>query len=192
MRDRNLYPKGAAKRDEILGVTLEIFGREGERATTLRRVAGESGISLTGLMHYFASKDDLLTEVLRAGDEAAEARYRSPGAESDPGEFLARALTANAANLPRIRLYVTLAAASIDPAHPAHAYFRKRFALLRDGIAEHVVTEQGEGRAAPGLDPRFAASALIAASDGIQLQWLSDPSIDMAAHVRRVWRALLA
>ncbi|MFC8228342.1 TetR/AcrR family transcriptional regulator [Streptomyces sp. NPDC057287] len=192
MRERNLYPKGAAKRDEILRATLEIFGREGERATTLRRVAGECGISLTGLMHYFTSKDDLLTEVLRAGDEAAEARYRSPGAVSDPGEFLARALTANAANSPRVRLYVTLAAASTDPAHPAHAYFRKRFALLRDGIAEHVVTEQREGRAPAGLDPRFAASALIAASDGIQLQWLSDPSIDMAAHIRGVWGALLA
>ncbi|MGW4050192.1 TetR/AcrR family transcriptional regulator [Streptomyces sp. NPDC004779] len=191
MTTRNPYPKGVAKREEILRVTLEIFGRGGERDTTLRTVAKESGISLTGLMHYFASKDHLLTEVLRASDRAAEERFHSQGSASDPGDFLARALTANAAGGARIRLYVTLAAASTDPAHPAHAYFEERFALLRTTIAAHIAEEQRAGRAAPGIDPHFTASALVAASDGIQLQWLSDPGIDMAAHVRRVWSILV-
>ncbi|RFC70697.1 TetR/AcrR family transcriptional regulator [Streptomyces sp. AcE210] len=192
MKARSSYPKGVAKREEILKVTLEIFGREGERNTTLRMVAKESDISLTGLMHYFESKDHLLTEVLRASDHAAEARFRAPDAVRDPGEFLAKALTVNAANAARVRLYVTLAAASTDPAHPAHAYFKERFALLRTTIAEHLAAEQQAGRAALGLDPDFTASALVAASDGIQLQWLSDPGIDMADHVRRVWRMLTA
>ncbi|GAA1284522.1 MULTISPECIES: TetR/AcrR family transcriptional regulator [Streptomyces] len=190
MTVRNSYPKGVAKREEILKVTLEIFGREGERNTTLRMVAKESHISLTGLMHYFESKDHLLTEVLRANDRAAEARFRDPDVARDPGEFLAKALTANAANSARVRLYVTLAAASTDPAHPAHTYFRERFALLRTTIAEHLTAEQRAGRASPGLDPHFTASALVAATDGIQLQWLSDPDIDMADHVRGVWRML--
>lgn len=190
MKARSSYPKGVAKREEILKVTLEIFGREGERNTTLRTVAKESGISLTGLMHYFESKDHLLTEVLRASDRAAQARFHDPEAMRDPGEFLARALTANAANSARVRLYVTLAAASTDAAHPAHTYFSERFALLRSTIAEHLTAEQRAGRASPGLDPHFTASALVAASDGIQLQWLSDPGIDMADQVRRVWRML--
>ena len=190
MTARNSYPKGVAKREEILRVTLEIFGREGERNTTLRMVAKESHISLTGLMHYFESKDHLLTEVLLANDRAAEARFNDPDVVLDPGEFLARALTVNAANSARVRLYVTLAAASTDPAHPAHTYFRERFALLRATIAEHLAAEQRAGRADPGLDPHFTASALVAASDGIQLQWLSDPDIDMAEHVRRVWQML--
>ena len=41
-------------------------------------------------------------------------------------------------------------------------------------------------------DAEFAATALIAAADGIQIQWMSDRSIDMGAHVRAVWAALLA
>ncbi|MCF3120452.1 TetR/AcrR family transcriptional regulator [Streptomyces arenae] len=192
MTTRSSYPKGVAKREEILRVTLEVFGREGERNTTLRTVAKESRISLTGLMHYFESKDHLLTEVLRANDQAAEARFHGPRAAPDPGEFLARALTVNAAHSARVRLYVALAAASTDPAHPAHAYFRDRFALLRATITEHLTAEQRAGRVSSGLDPHFIASALVAASDGIQLQWLSDPGIDMADHVRRVWRTLLA
>lgn len=193
MKAKSSYAKGVAKRDEILRVTLEIFGREGARNTTLRTVAKESGISLTGLMHYFDSKDHLLTEVLRASDRAAETRYRAPGAVRDPGEFLALALTANTIDTARARLYITLAAAAAtDQDHPAHAYFRDRFARLRATIAEHLTAEEAAGRIAPGLDPGFTASAIVAASDGIMVQWLSDPAIDMADHVRRVWRALTA
>ncbi|MFD4830499.1 TetR/AcrR family transcriptional regulator [Streptomyces uncialis] len=192
MKAKSSYAKGAAKREEILQVTLEIFGREGARNTTLRTVAKESGISLTGLMHYFDSKDHLLTEVLRASDRAAEARYRAPHAVRDPGEFLALALSANTDDTARARLYITLLAASTDPAHPAHAYFRERFARLRATIAEHLAAEEAAGRITPGLDPGFTASAIVAASDGIMVQWLSDPAIDMADHVRRVWRALTA
>ncbi|MFH8376853.1 TetR/AcrR family transcriptional regulator [Streptomyces cyaneofuscatus] len=186
MRAKNAYAKGVAKREEILRTTLEIFGREGERNTTLRTVAKESGISLTGLMHYFESKDHLLTEVLRASDRAAEARFYAPDAVRDPGEFLARALTANAENAARARLYVTLVAASTDPAHPAHAYFEERYARLRATIVAHVKSEQLPYRD----DPDFIAAALVSASDGIMLQWLSDPAINMAEHVRRVWRTL--
>lgn len=187
MKTKTSYAKGVAKREEILRATLEIFGREGVRNTTLRAVAKESGISLTGLMHYFESKDHLLTEVLRASDRAAEARFYAPDAVRDPGEFLARALTANAENAARARLYVTLVAASTDPAHPAHAYFEERYARLRATIVAHLKSEQ-----LPYLDPDFTASALVAASDGIMLQWLNDPAIDMADHVRRVWRTLTA
>ncbi|MFE5326007.1 TetR/AcrR family transcriptional regulator [Embleya sp. NPDC056575] len=192
MKAKTSYPKGVAKREEILRTTLEIFGREGERATTLRTVARESGISLTGLMHYFTSKDLLLTEVLRASDQAAEARFHDPETIRDPGEFLALALTANAANAARVRLYVTLVAAATDPAHPAHAYLEERYALLRATIAEHIEAERQAGRMGPDIDPHFTASALVAATDGIQLQWLSDPTVDMADHVRRVWRSLTA
>ncbi|MGW5867855.1 TetR/AcrR family transcriptional regulator [Streptomyces sp. NPDC055239] len=190
MTTKNSYAKGVAKREEILRTTLEIFGREGERNTTLRTVAKESGISLTGLMHYFDSKDHLLIEVLRASDRGAEVRFYAPDAVRDPGELLAAALTANSENAARARLYVTLVAAATDPAHPAHAYFKERFARLRTAIADHLAAEERAGRTRPGIDPDFTASAIVAASDGIMLQWLSDPGIDMADHVRRVWRML--
>ncbi|MFI6300008.1 TetR/AcrR family transcriptional regulator [Nonomuraea sp. NPDC050790] len=191
MNERGAYPKGVAKREEILRITLEIFGREGERNTTLRMIAKEGGISLTGLMHYFDSKDHLLLEVLRAGDEAADKRFNSPGAARDPGEFLAAAMAENARNPPKVRLYLALAAASTDPGHPAHAYFKERFIRIRQAIADHVEAEQREGRADPALDPSLLATALLAVTDGVQLQWLSDPAIDMADTVRRMWRAML-
>jgi hypothetical protein len=50
---------------------------------------------------------------------------------------------------------------------------------------------QAAGTVPAHVDAEFAAAALIAAADGIQIQWMSDRSIDMGAHVRAVWERLL-
>ena len=75
-----------------------------------------------------------------------------------------------------------------------HDGFESSEYMLRDIAA--VWRENGIGveliRGCPAhVDPEFVATALIAAADGIQIQWMSDPSIDMGEHMRRVWECLL-
>lgn len=168
-------------------MALEVFGREGMAGSSLRTIAKESGLSLTGLMHYFPSRDHLLTEVLREVDDRAEAAYAESGAAIDVGEYLAAVMDVNAAEPARVTLYVALLVAAAEPGHPAAAFFADRFARLREVIAV-MVTEQGGP--ASGLDPDFVATSIVAAADGIQNQWLHDRSIDMGAHVRRTWALL--
>ena len=74
MSPKGPYPKGVAKREEILRTALEIFSREGYRGTSLREVARSCGLSLPGLMHYFDSKEDLLAAILKKRDEDDFAR----------------------------------------------------------------------------------------------------------------------
>ena len=62
-----------------------------------------------------------------------------------------------------------------DPDHPAHEYFLDRSARLRESIADSFGAE--ERRSA--LDPDTLARVIQAASDGLQLQWMIDPSVDM-------------
>src|SRR5690606_34890934 len=69
MAARGAYRKGIEKREEILRLALEVLAREGYRGTTIRDVADAVGLSQTGLLHYFGSKDELLTAVLRRRDE---------------------------------------------------------------------------------------------------------------------------
>ncbi|MCZ4499676.1 MAG: TetR family transcriptional regulator [Marmoricola sp.] len=186
------YPKGVAKRAEILRVALEVFAREGMAGSSLRTIAKESGLSLTGLMHYFPSRDDLLTEVLREVDDRAEAAYAELGATIDVGDYLARVMDVNAAEPARVTLYVALLVAATEPGHPAAAFFADRFVRLREVIAAMVVEKRSTGGQGglSDLDPDFVAAAIVAAADGIQNQWLHDRSIDMGAHVRRTWELL--
>lgn len=89
-----------------------------------------------------------------------------------------------------VRLYAIMTAESIDPSHPAHEFFRDRYDRVRRRLAEHVRKDQSGGRLAPDLDPDEVAVEVLALMDGMQVQWLLDPSLDMCAVLERHLRRL--
>lgn len=187
------YAKGEVKRREILAAALAVLERDGEAGASMRVIAKEADISLAGLMHYFPTRDVLLTEIQRDADSKVEEWYGNSITEIDPGELLAQAMLDKASKPGSGTVYLSLAAAAaVDPAHPAGAYLRERYEKIRTLIAEHVRSRQADNAIPAHVDPEFVATALIAAADGIQIQWMSDPSIDMGEHMRRVWERLLA
>jgi AcrR family transcriptional regulator len=187
------YAKGAEKHAEILAATEKLLDLEGEAGTSMRTVAAEANISLTGLVHYFPNRDLLMTAVQRAADEKFLELLAAAGPDSDPGELLIEVMTDKARRPGAGTVYLSLAAAAaVDPAHPAADYLRDRYQRLRDGIAGFVRSRRAAGDIPATVDPVFAAVALIAAADGIQIQWMYDRSIDMGGHVRTVWHRLLA
>jgi AcrR family transcriptional regulator len=192
MASAGVYAKGVAKREEILRAALQVLDRQGNAGTTMRAVAAEAGLSLAGLMHYFPSRDLLLTEVLVSLDREAEAVYLERGQQFGPGELLAERMELNQREPVRARLYVMLiAAATADPNHPAAQWFRERFELFRTVVAQHVRDQQARGEVPKHVDADHAARSLLAAADGIQNQWLYDRTIDMGAYLRTTWRQLL-
>ena len=50
-----------------------------------------------------------------------------------------------------------------------------------------VRDEQAAGNIDPDLDPDRISNLFLAAADGLQTQWMLDPSIDMADHVAYLW-----
>ena len=58
-------------RERILDAALELMGRQGASATSMRRLATESGVQVAAIYHYFASKGELLDAVV------AERQYGS-------------------------------------------------------------------------------------------------------------------
>lgn len=187
MARRGPYEKGEAKREEILHVALEIFAQEGYRGTSLRKVAARCNLSLPGLMHYFNSKEDLLTQVLRARDVSARARHAEfKGAETY------RSIIQEGANTPGlVELFVSMAAAASDTDHPAHALFAERYTEIRQQITDYLCRRIAEGAVRSDLPPERIATILVALADGIQLQWLTDRAVDMQEPIDDVM-ALLA
>jgi len=186
MAKRGPYEKGEAKRSEILHAALEIFAAEGYRGTSLRKVAAKCNLSLPGLMHYFDSKEDLLTQVLRMRDETARVRQVE---RDDPKSY--REIIREGANTPGlVELFVSMAAAASDPAHPAHAHFAERYPVLRERVADFVRARADEGRINTSIPPERLAVLFIAVADGIQLQWLIDRSTDMEQPIEDLMRIL--
>jgi AcrR family transcriptional regulator len=180
MAERGSYAKGVARRDEILTAALDVFSREGYRGTSLREVAKQVGMSLPGLMHYFESKEHLLTAILQKRDD------------DDLIDGLVRIMRHNRDVPGLVQLFITLAAAAEDPSHPAHPFFVDRYSVVLASLAEAIRDRQSAGTARADLDPEHIARVLIAIADGIQIQWALDRSVDMAGDIERLWDVLSA
>ena len=58
-------PPPATRRDELLELAATMFAQRGLRATTVRDIADAAGILSGSLYHHFASKEEMVDEVLR-------------------------------------------------------------------------------------------------------------------------------
>ena len=78
-----------------------------------------------------------------------------------------------------VQLYSSLVAAALEDGHPApQEFITTRFARLRREMALRVSRLQDDGVIRPDVDPALVAALVIAASDGLQVQWLLDPDVD--------------
>lgn len=188
---RGPYAKGIARRQRILSEALAAYAESDSTGPSLRTIAQRAGLSERGLLHYFPARDELLVAILAERDIADSARIDPDG----PLEDLA-AVVAHSAETPGlVRLLLEMIAAAPDDGHAAHRYFTDRYRALRGLIARkfHRSAAEATAAAAPAaIDAEFAARMLIAASDGLQAQWLLDPSIDLKNDLDRLGRLLVA
>jgi hypothetical protein len=75
-----------------------------------------------------------------------------------------------------VELYATLTTDALQEEHAVTREFvRRRFRSLRETLSSRIESGQRAGRIAADIDPADAAALVIAASDGLQIQWLLDP-----------------
>ena len=78
-----------------------------------------------------------------------------------------------------VQLYTTLTASALEDGHPAAAGFiGERFAALRARLAGDIRARQEHGTIRTDIDAEAVAALVIAASDGLQTQWLLDQDLD--------------
>ncbi|MFG2730400.1 TetR family transcriptional regulator [Streptomyces canus] len=179
---RRAYAKGEARRAEILAAALEVFAEQGYRGSSLSDIAEGTGVSASGILHHFGSKDALLTAVLDERERLNKERFPAESHPAEAAEYFRELVAYNTTQPGLVRLFATLAAEAADPDHPAHAWFVERY----EGAREHVRTVLSEDLASLSEAEREATVQLfMAVSDGLQTQWLLDPRHDMRAGMGR-------
>jgi AcrR family transcriptional regulator len=182
-RERGGYAKGRERRDAILAAANEVFAKRGFRGASLATIAKRVGMSEPGLLHHFASKEDLLLEVLKLRDQHDDERIaQARAAHAGPVEVVLELCRQNQERPGIVRLFTILAAESVDDDHPAHEWFLARYRDRRVVLADRLANAQRDGDIDAALDPESVASQILAMFDGLQLQWLLDPgAVDMTA-----------
>ena len=176
---RGAYDKGVRRRREILDRAIEVFAARGAEGTSLRAIGEAIGVSHAALKHYFASREELLIEVYHAAEQRSIADDPPPPDVSVVG-LMTHAARRNHGVPGLVQLYSTLVAGALEVGRePSREYFGRRFAELRRFLTERIEAEQRDGRIRTDITPEAAAALIIAASDGLQTQWLLDPGVDI-------------
>ena len=181
--DERGYAKGRAKRAEILDAAQDLFGEVGYRGASLREIAARCGLTHPGLLHHFPTKEVLLLAVLERRDEAAQVAAGTGVSGAEELGHIVAVVADNATHREIVELFTTLSAEATAGDHPAHAFFADRYARVRGQVVEAYRSAHQDGALRPGIDPESAASGLVALMDGLQVQWLYDPTVDMAGIV---------
>jgi AcrR family transcriptional regulator len=176
-------PQTLARRREILQAAAEIFGSKGYVNGTLSDIAEQVNMTHPGILHHFGSKDQLLLEVLRYRDETDVEGL--VGKHIPDGIQFFRHLVAtalrNAQRAGIVQAYVVLSAESVTENHPAREYFEGRYRTLRAEARTAFEVMCAERQTVPPETVALAAAGVLAVMDGLQVQWLLDPTnVDLA------------
>ena len=175
-----------ARRASILATALAIIDEHGHQGLTMRALARACGMSAPGLMHYFPDMPTLVVAVVDYREFRDAALFE--GVEPGPGttrRILDSVIENIVARPKAAELFAIVEAQAIDPRHPGHEYFRTR--------AETIVAEFAPIVGAEYANPEELIRQLIAVGDGLQLNWLRDPTaFDLLERWHAIADALLA
>lgn len=177
-KPRGPYAKGAERREQIIQTATDVFATDGFEGTALKRVAELVGVKEATLFHYFSGKQELLTAVLAERDR----RGLTDTPAKEAGLALMAPIAARNRTQPGLTtLYAVASATASNPGHDSHAYFQERFASVVRSLEDDIRERQAAGGVRSDISATDLARLVVAVSDGLQLQWLYDKDVDMAA-----------
>jgi AcrR family transcriptional regulator len=182
-----LLAKGEDRRNRILAVAQRVLIRNGWRNTTLGQIAREAGVSPPGLLHHFASKEQLLLAVLDARDADDDARADRSG---DIIEQIERAANRFVEAPASVGLFNVLLVENLEEDAPLHDRLINRYWVSIETVAEGIRRGQRAGRYRTDIDPMRKAVEVIAFVNGMETSWLLDPSIPVTQVFREYARSL--
>jgi AcrR family transcriptional regulator len=154
---------------EILDAASAAFAQHGYRAASLRSIATAIDLNHSTLLYYFDSKETLLEAILNRRDRDADTAYLTPVTAYDKVANIYHRAVYNELVPDRVRLYSALLCEAIDPGHPAHGHFARRYARVLDTFTNELQSLQTQRLMRPDLNPRAEAAWATALWDGLQL-----------------------
>ena len=186
MAKRGPYAKTESRRRELADAALSLVIDRGHNNVTAVDVARLAHASVPTVFYHFPTMVDLLVAALERFDDLQIDPLRDGGALAAVAERAVEGV--HRTNI--VRLHSELAGESIDPAHPAHSYFKTRWTRSRQVLADDIRRLQAVGDVSEQVEADHVARCVLAAWEGLQMQWLLSPDFDMGAELNKLIVAL--
>jgi AcrR family transcriptional regulator len=178
---RGPYRNGIRRREQIVQTASEVFAEFGYVGGSIRTIAGLVNTSPATLIQHFGSKEGLLMAVLQDWAARTEAFL---GVEARGLEHFRAMQTLMDFHVDRrglIELFLTMATEATSDQHPAREFIQRRYTYIVAEVVCHLREARDLGEISQITDHELEheARVLVAVADGLELQWLLDPSVDL-------------
>jgi AcrR family transcriptional regulator len=163
----------------IVSATVDVLHDVHFHQATPEMVADRLGISVEAVHEHFPSWDGLVLAAVDRWNGARMDAVTSATGDVSMTEFLRAIVASNAEEPALMRLLVALLSVAGNPDHPMSAYLRSRYQLFYAQIKRGLEHDIAVGRAPHTMEPRRGAEQLIALYEGLQLQALMRPDLDL-------------
>jgi AcrR family transcriptional regulator len=185
--------------DRIVRAAVLAFRRLPFHAVDTGAVALAAGLDVDVVDRAFPSWEDLLGTTVAVWN-GERLRPILPIAErSGAIAFLRSIVVANQADPALMRLLVTAATIVASPSHPVAATLQQQYLQFHATVQRALAHDVAIGREPAAMDPACCAEQLVALYEGLQLQSMLRPSMDLVgafdrgvALVRDGWTARTA
>lgn len=194
---RGPYRTGLLRREQIVAAAIDVFGESGFAGSSVRSIAERAGVSHAAILQHFGSKEGLLVAVLEEWDRRTVADGLADANGLEYFRRLPETIASHQTNRGLLELFTTIAAEATSPSHPAHGFIQRRYSENLATLAGHLqhAIDAGDIAHLTYAQVNVEVRLVTAVLDGIGLQWLLDPSTDIAENVGtyitrtiRAWR----
>jgi AcrR family transcriptional regulator len=179
---RGPYRTGIKRREQIVATAAAVFAARGYDGASLRQIAADAGISPAALLRHFASKEDLLAAVLEwwARASAAITNEAQNGGLATFAQ-LGEVMRYHTRNRGLLELFIRLTGEATHPGHPARPFIAGRYDHLVNTLVARLLSAADAGEVAPVTRAQAESEvrSLCAVMDGLEIQWLLNPDVDL-------------
>jgi len=179
-------------RSRILAAASTVFAERGFRAATLDAIARASNLTRAGVLHHYAGKQEILLALLDARDQELEVLGRNDESVTTRLITVQSTVRSILAQRELVALAHALSAEAADPEHPAHEWLTHRYSGIRTSLTNAFTVAFAAGELVPREEPALLAALSLAAIEGLEAQWLADPTaVDVERAVELLHRLIL-
>ncbi|CAN3702521.1 MULTISPECIES: TetR/AcrR family transcriptional regulator [unclassified Microbacterium] len=188
--------RGDARRSAILETAVEMIAQHGSRGVSLGDIAKAAGVSKTGLLHHFPTKDALLNAALDLRD--AVDRHVNPSTDvvgldvfSEVEEIFTQWLERPAT----LGLFTGLLAENLNVGDPLHERLVARAERVHTNLVSALRAGVERGDIRHDADVEAVAYTIVAFVNGLETYWQLDariPLLDMVSSWRSAMVASIA
>ncbi len=173
--------KGRARKELIVEAATRLVARNGSRGTNLAEIATEAGVSQSGLLYHYPTKEALLNAVLDRRDETEdEILWRDADAGLGILDVIAQNVTRWASHSQTVGMHTVLVVENLGEDGALHPRLAGRYHATVDRVAAVLASAQDRGEIRADVDTRLKAVEIIAFVNGLETAWLLDPEIPVA------------